>query len=86
MFLTNPDTDILMQLFRISPKAWEEKMAAETDVMDTVMEVINPMVSISQARENETAQTDLTENNGKLNRETVTNGETLNNQYLGVFQ
>ena len=86
MFISNPDTDILMQLFRISPKAWEEKMAAETDVMDTVMEAINPMVSISQARENETVQTDLTENNGKLNGETVTNGETVNNQYLGVFQ
>ena len=73
--------------FRISPKAWDEKMAEETQVMDTVMEAINPMVSISQAKENETTmQTDQTENNGKLNGETVTNGDTVNNQFLGVFQ
>ena len=70
------------KLFRISPKAWEEKMASES---------VNPQVSISEAKENGIVLNEEEEESldkSCLNEE-MNNGlseSSVNHHLLTVFQ
>ena len=70
------------KLFRISPKAWEEKMASES---------VNPHVSISEAKENGIVLNEEEEESldkSCLNEE-MNNGlseSSVNHHLLTVFQ
>ena len=70
------------KLFRISPKAWEEKMASES---------VNPQVSISEAKENGIVLNEEEEESldkSYLNEE-MNNGlseSSVNHHLLTVFQ
>ena len=71
---------MILLRFRISPKAWDEKMEAEAS---------NPQVSISQASENEN-EAEEKEDKSYLKEDILNNGETLintnsSNQLLSVF-
>ena len=79
---TNIKFKVKEKLFRISPKAWEEKMASES---------VNPQVSISEAKENGIVLNEEEEESldkSCLNEE-MNNGlseSSVNHHLLTVFQ